>query len=910
MGGYSSAGSESEGGQSGYESVRGASGAEGGPGAIGQRRRQSNSFKTMSTGSLVSNSIFTKKQGAGSVPSTPASGNLYGTSSRGPHSSRGPSGNTRKTSGGNGKSRKVSGDKPHVNENAGGNRKISGEKDEDVTPPRSAPGSPSTPFRPVRNISGTPSSSTAAGSTPYRPSWASTAAPRQSSSYAASRQNALVTSSPFITQPTLVSASINGSALERSSPTFGLQRDASIHQNFNSGMGLGIRPGGPLATNERRFAGASVPPPSTPPHEQQYSPSITSSTVTRSNHQSSNLRSDGDGDGEVTETDEERRVLRKKPSTKTVTWATTEEVLEFEVEEERRRSTASEMSGSTASEDDADQYSDTGDDSLLFDRSNGSMIFNEGSSLELQDISNRLSEANDDASTVEDMMGEIESFMDDEISKLTPPQPQTPFDSRQVALDLASLSNAVPVAGYDTFVKPSSHSSVLQPNQKAWETSPSIAQSTDDETASASSYDDDDDDALQASRAVTTARNMLGKYADSSPEEDGKPFPDAAPFLDVSSRYSLPDLPSNSPFLGFSEGTDIRLTPTASPRPTSQHGPTQSTPTKALASPSTNSIIQDSPILSHFAEPRQEHLSRQASIQTAISTVSDGGIVRAGSLRAAGRLRQGREEFDERMRRNQAYLNGETLLPSVSSSPSPHPLPLYSPPAIPVAVMSPALQPQIIEARPALKARTATISREMLPTIAGSPSGSRIIGGEPLTEELARGMESPLDRLQRGAGHMENPLPATPDTSDSGAGSATSPALSATDARALAILQRKKDRSGMEGGMQWASRSSEDSKPLVRRRSLSTGDAAKFERTVSKVVQLWYYLSHSNFFNAAQIREEGDRASWIRQSTERCFTSLREWICIHSRLLSRQYLQKFSAPKVPSSGDSQGGLCK
>ena len=85
---------------------------------------------------------------------------------------------------------------------------------------------------------------------------------------------------------------------------------------------------------------------------------------------------------------------------------------------------------------------------------------------------------------------------------------------------------------------------------------------------------------------------------------------------------------------------------------------------------------------------------------------------------------------------------------------------------------------------------------------------------------------------------MDDPLPRTPDASDSEPGSATSITLSATDARALAILQRKRERGGMEDGIQWASRSSEDTKPLVRRRSLSTGDAARFERTVSKLAQL------------------------------------------------------------------------
>lgn len=155
----------------------GVKGAEGGAGAIGVRRRESNSFKHMSTGSLVSNSPFTKRLGA--VNSTilpdhstdiPATRTLYS-------GSRIPTVATagRKTSGTDRKSsaEQQPRDSPvkenHVPRQLSGEHKDVGKTDGTLT--RSHSTSPTMPFRPTRQHAASSSldntSSTSANTIPY-----------------------------------------------------------------------------------------------------------------------------------------------------------------------------------------------------------------------------------------------------------------------------------------------------------------------------------------------------------------------------------------------------------------------------------------------------------------------------------------------------------------------------------------------------------------------------------------------------------------------------------------------------------------------------------------------------------------------------------------------------------------------
>ncbi|GAA6035154.1 hypothetical protein JCM8097_006392 [Rhodosporidiobolus ruineniae] len=390
-------------------------GAEGGVEAITARRRNSGSFKHMSSGNFVKNSPFAQRLGtvgqhAPALPTNPQPAptplrhqGLYGGESRIPMAVNG-AGSARKNSGGS--LRWASGEATGpVKENSNPSLVDLAGGDDDSLSRRSG-----SPFKPTRNAlppssaasSALPPTSAHAPFKPSRPQFGSSrsAQPqhhqqqeeedgprRKSAGFALLKKNGLVSSSPFTSSsaaqqapsPDLPQAPYEIGALSHESAPFGYQYaaspdlDSSATSAFSSAssgasqLGLGARPG-TAASGTRSIGGSAVPPPNTPPHERRRSldsassgsPTKTSalSPVRRGMRGSRPLGAAEDDDGDETERDEPAplaRTLRRQPSNKTVTWAETEEVLEFEVEEERRRSMMSDVS-STASDDDRRYY--------------------------------------------------------------------------------------------------------------------------------------------------------------------------------------------------------------------------------------------------------------------------------------------------------------------------------------------------------------------------------------------------------------------------------------------------------------------------------------------------------------------------------------------------------------------------
>lgn len=807
-------------------------GAEGGFAAINARRRQSTSFKTLSTGSLVSNSPFrTGGAAAGPPPPLPTSAaavnSIYGASRLPQATTRngGPSGSPmveRRVSG----SRKGSGEVEVVKENMrddGAARDDSPRTTTDSTYAK-PPSSPSIPFRPVRSHAPSPSvpnassfTSTAPRNTSFRPTRPQSALQgsanmddfprRQSSSYAAVRKNGLVSSSPFISRgvPTASPPLEHPSPPLHStpSPSLPFETPAVDHQpaqqqqplsqddhKLNGPMGLGIRPGG-APVPERHFGGVSAPPSSTPPHERQRSNSYSSSPSSALSPSRRGMTGPRPLENEEIESEDLGRTLRRQPSCKTVTWAATEEVLEFEVEEEeRRRSGASERSESSSvgdSDEDGEEWRNRDEDvdeeaerSLGYeDEANERVGYEEGGSVELHNFAD---ESEDDhegsavsvaSSTVEDMMGEIDAFMGDVFSPSLITDDDDVFGRTNGDLDLASLSKSLPKLPLASTAPEQAHPGP----QSAFSVSSTGAQSDsdsdNDDLGSDSSYTDEEEVVLQAARARRISEAMMEAERD-APVWTSAPVSRLAP---SSSAYSLPDLPENSPFLGFEDTGTSSLVVTFDlgdepPSSTSAlveplfaaHAPIpfQSTPTKNVPLPISHAL-DSSPSLSAFADasPPPLHLSRHASIveselSSAPASANKFASMR-GSLRGASKLREGAPRLDEKLRQYQATL----ATPSQASEATddfvprdldlfPHPPPLK--PSLPLHAEKPA---RAIQARPALKVTEATVSTTMLPTIAGSPGGTRVEVGALLTAQVVDEMESPLDRLRKEVGGEE-----------------------------------------------------------------------------------------------------------------------------------------------------------
>ena len=912
------------------------SGAEGGVQAITARRRNSGSFKHMSTGGLVSNSPFTARLGGlKSPPTSPTK----------QQESRIPQlGASLRKNSGNG-TRKVSGEGGPVKENS--NPSDLNELAGDSKSSRS--NSPSIPFRPIRSSNNPPppssSSATSAFASPIinfkptRPTFGSAASKqqasqdesdfnrRQSSSYAALKKNGgLVTSSPFtsgqtrspvpppvptlIPSPEMQQVPYEIGALSHESAPFGyhdLTDEPVEHESTlpspptKAGgleLGLGARPGSQWSqSHDRRIiaSGHSQPPaPATPPRngaaeKVALSPNGSAlSPLRRGIRGPRPMGLDGEiDDGDETEREEISRPLRRQPSNKTVTWAETEEVLEFEVEEERRRSMMSDAS--TASEDDRRFYNN-GDSSDDYDEEeedhrpyqprqhNENYSFQEGGSIEVHDV--------DDSDAEESVVSTTSSAMDDMIEQIDDFIQEESFDERDVFARNPLTAPAQP-RGYSSRPTPPASAFSMSSN--------SAADDVVSEVNSASSYDDDEEDVLRSAKQYLLNRSQVGalpplhQQTPLSPPRPQLPSPPTPlaqlqPALPVSSapshlaaasassgmqqsdsQYSLPDIPGTSPFLGFGDdgtaGSVVSLNPALSasaapprsplpatqplsPRrtPTPSSPPNQSTPTTA-ASPGRPSIsssrtTSDSPILSAFdrlslskdgttTADHSPHLSRQGSLigsdVTTTSSISWYGSGVNGSLRG-GTVRLGRDRLEERMKAHQALLGSPTAFgtfpsltsPDLSRQPSqqtqatgPFSQEMENTQSAPASSAHLSANSRAIEARPAAKPRSATLSSSMLPTIAASNQRTKLglSVGAPLTADVAEEMTSPLDRLQRG---MEGRVEGTEWRSgDSLLG--------------VADVAKDSDDESIDHGTEMQKSASEP-RPR-RRRSRSTGDA-------------------------------------------------------------------------------------
>lgn len=460
-------------------------------------------------------------------------------------------------------------------------------------------------------------------------------------------------------------------------------------------------------------------------------------------------------------------LLKRKASSKTVTWATTEEVLEFDAEEERRVSGASQLSetsSSTSTDDSTEGEEESeesinwqlddpnmvdGDGSLGFDEESASFLLEEGGSVIERAVEDSfeaapqhlapLHQVDDDAvdsavsSTVEEMMGQIDAFIaGDVFSPSLVTDDHYGEQARQLAIDrekeLSNFAESLRAA-------PSPFSSP-QPGEN-----PLRLRSAFSVSSSGAISDEDDDDELEVSETSFDAG-----------EEEIATLPASSPHLSPAAldvpevgNYSLPDLPDNSPFIGFEDigaaesvvTLDFEGTPSTAPRDL------DATPTKATPQVHLHHAPSTLPPFFNFASesiltgrPPLQHLSRQASLvnpdpepATAASSVASSLDSLRGSLRG-GRLRKGKEQFLE---------NQERFLRTHEFQSPPLPSTLEEGP--PVAIL----------ARPAVKASSATLSSSMLPAIEHNRSTmDRLMVGTVLTAEVAQGMESPLDRLQRG----------------------------------------------------------------------------------------------------------------------------------------------------------------
>ncbi|KAL7338235.1 Proteophosphoglycan ppg4 [Rhodotorula toruloides] len=780
--------------------IAGVRGAEGGAEAIAARRRNSGSFKHMSTGGLVSNSPFQKL--AGGSPSKAANPGLglYNTSRIPTTAAQGGLG--RRTSG----SRRASGEQDEpVKENSNPselNELALGRKKSSDSLARSRSSSPGAPLMPVRQATAVPSPTTATLSSspfkPTRPAFDSASRNpqpplddiprRQTSSFAALRQNNLVSSSPFASKstkapsPELQQAPYEIEPLTReSAPSayYELPRDDASPQlassaKMNGQMGLGARPGPASASaGGRIIAGSSVPPPNTPPRERHYTSEASPSSSVRSPGGSALAQtrrgmrgprpiSSGYDDGEETEREEVGRTVRRQPSSKSVAWAETEEVFEFEVDDERRRSGLSDAStlsdeGRYYGRDSSDEESDS---PHYTHQPDGSFTYEEGGSVEVHDV-----EIGSDAdesvvssasSAMDEVIGQIDEYLHEESEAFDETDVFSPSQIPSFA-DQPDLPSHHDTSGY---------SSPNIPQAPASAFSVSTVSGADDgasEIMSASSYDDDEQEQDDA-HFTATKEAILSRGRASLPDAPGSPAPvslavttlapqqSSVPSLVKSeSQFSLPDIPGTSPFLGFEDDGAARsvvtldgeaqplalpATKPLQPRPhDSAHKTAPAIAPAALGSPSTLNVdraAETTTPASHVeASPV---LSRKASLVG--SDVTTSSVSWYG-----GTIRLGRDRLEERMKAHQALFGDSSPLPSFGAFPS------TAKTAIPSTS-----QPSTAPADSPPKARSATLSSNMMPTIAASPQRGQlgVSVGSPLTAEVAEEMQSPLERLQRG----------------------------------------------------------------------------------------------------------------------------------------------------------------
>ncbi|KAL8286222.1 hypothetical protein RQP46_004710 [Phenoliferia psychrophenolica] len=847
-----------------------------GAGVISARRRQSNSFKTLTKGGLVSNSPFarlgqvhspplpqqpipslysTARSPARPIPSTSSSSSSSSSSSASsaPTSALGET--ARKTSGGSRRSsidlenQRQAGEEP-VNAPAGPASEVT--KKPSYTPIVLAArpqGSPSVPFRPVRSQ---PSlNSLAQGGParllPPRPSQDQQQQQqeeplrRTSSSFAAVKRNGLVSSSPFNnnSQPpaafqsgrplsTIEGTPLHGYPLEESDRS---DDDQDITPSASPALatapspaakpfvGLGLRPGAPPTPERRVIAGTSAPPPATPPQERARSSSgatspapSPSSALSQSRRGIRGPRAPVDLDAGADETEgeeeEDRRVLRRQASTKTVTWAETEEVLEFEVD--RRSSVASSM----LSEGEGERsFDSTGSDDPSFG-------FEEGGSVEVHSLDDgggdSSADEDDNASAVsnqsgvDDLVDTIDSFMLEE--------DQLRIDER----DDSFGEERVQYGGRRAPPAP----------QSAFSTSTVEGDQQEEEQQNSDSSYDDDEELHQAAKAHSALDQVeLTFDLASPPTSPAPPTPRPAQTQSLGlTAYSLPDVPQTSPFLGFADDggassvVSMDLTPRA-PRtahsssssviPTTE--PLQSPRIPTTSTPTRNSIQLTapdlSPILSAFIQDSPElPLSREASLV--------GSDYRASLRGGSGKLAANREAFEEKLRRQQAILESFDPAPSSSraatvgsatGSGSGTPKSTTTSPVEPDVFLSPNLasfpNPPLLQPVSRPPSSKAIPARAALRNTA-SNSNLRV---EPVPatslSSIQYGMESPLERLGREV---------LPTTNSSVSLASMGSGLSATELREAQIIERKRSLKKEGRGRPRRSLSTGDARPLMR----------------------------------------------------------------------------------------------
>ncbi|KAK4058064.1 Bud site selection protein bud4 [Microbotryomycetes sp. JL221] len=915
-----------------FQDLSGVRGAEGGVEAIVLRRRGSNSFKTMSTGSLVSNSPFTKRLGQQAHTAVPSNGDhdrpvspcisrattVYGSGSRIPTLNGGTERRVeRKVSGGS--LRRTSSE--HLiassSENDAPQQDMTTRTTKPNTLTQSRSTSPLMPFKPVRNAS---QSSTTAPMTSSIDSSVHNSrgravtntepARRETASFAALKKNGLVTSSPFVqvvdsvavstsSSPPLQPAPYEIAPLSHESAPFNVWTTTQTRQDHKDSFDRPLSPKlaatslvyrlpqGPSITSstpvintingDRRIAGSSIPPPNTPPHHRRstsisMSPAATTEAIYGSpskpvipsalSPQRRGFKgpcdSSYDDDNNNHDARMGGRTLRRQPSAKTVTWAATEEVLEYEVDEDEHRRESGVSSVLSSSEDGDNSYGYDedvkyyGHDDSFDNRSaNTSLGFEEGGSVEVHDIDRSYYDYDDDDdddindinkvqksahgqpmhvqqvnsayeheqddldddddksqvstadSQVEDMIGVIDHFMsnayEDEIvvDPLSPPSRTSPVQIQQS--DDSSLLLLSPPFG----------NLVMQHHSEA--SSSSQAGSTTDDSTSLSSYGEDEegdttakfDDALSsspvpASLATATIQQAHVVTLASPIQLDNTSITTNSKIETIESPmltqgFALPDIQKTSPFMPFEDdGAADSVVSLYMERNTQPLLPRR-TPSHLLRNDDNHHQV---PVIGLFgSQPlvttqqhqplSSPHLSRSGSIMSErastvsvndssssswLESISSKGAVldRNSSLNSGtGSLFMSRDRLQQKMKQHEMLLKGNVGLnvgsrgsildlDNIDKDHGSFPTDLSST-IVPMGSMSSPSRlstsvktREVIQARPAIKATTATLSSDMIPTFGLGGGVGMFEIGTPLTEQIAAEMASPLERLQRG----------------------------------------------------------------------------------------------------------------------------------------------------------------
>ncbi|KAI5478456.1 GTP binding protein [Pseudohyphozyma bogoriensis] len=649
--------------------------------------------------------------------------------------------------------RKVSGELVPALSSASSSSSLDKVESSPLQPKLATASSPSVPFKPVRHTHSASTSSVPPPSTPSSTTPASASInngfkpsriPISPSKLPRSNSNPTLTDSPPLQQ-----APYEIPPIQKETAPFN-------HPAASLSFGRPPLPTPNAADNDQRrvLAGTSAPPPMTPPRQSAGgSPSTPNGDATPTasglltSHRMKGPRAPAphDPDYDYMEAlkaaeaerngEESERPLRHKASSKTVTWAATEEVLEFEVEDaSRRESNASSLMGGGSSEEGSEyddeeeedrrvsyEYDDDDGAQGYFEEDNSG--FEEGGSLvihnddseeeeedhpfELTSVSMKYQDSDvgtgstaSTAGTVDDVLDEIDKIRDTMEDEMAERELAGDIEGTEVFNGLRRFSEE-----YRRASATSGH-----PTSAFSEVSSVYTDEPADDTTSVSSYDEDGDDL-----AASTMDVFSSKSTTSAPPAPTTSAPSiAAPSVAAassststgmttsSSAYSLPDLPENSPFMGFDDdgaASSVVTIDLNGARPTSM-----ATSTAPLSS--TN---PDSPILSAFAEtpssragpsvsttPLSAPLHSQVSLAMASTPVvsrvpsttatpiagrieqgmgsgmlsreasvvgSEVSTASTGSIRSGGRFAQSKKRFEERMKEN------ELLFGSAPTSP-------------------------------------------------------------------------------------------------------------------------------------------------------------------------------------------------------------------------------------------------